>query len=154
MARSKKEAPPQTTEKKTTTKSTTKKTTNKPAAKTQTINPLPVLETYTPSQAEKMCKGISPALRPQALTLAESILTLQKKIEQQSPTYETEPFVQLVTVGTGETIMRNNPFVQEFRATVREYASTLKAFKELVDAKGKSTESSPLDNLKSRYNIG
>ena len=151
MARSKKEAPPQTTEKKTTTKKTTAK---KPAAKTQTINPLPVLETYTPSQAEKMCKGISPALRPQALTLAQSILTLQKKIEQQSPTYETEPFVQLVTVGTGETIMRSNPFVQEFRATVREYASTLKAFKELVDAKGKSTESSPLDNLKSRYNIG
>lgn len=150
MARSKKEASPQTTEKKTTTKTTTKK----PAAKTQMINPLPVLETYTPSQAEKMCKGISPALRPQALTLAESILTLQKKIEQQSPTYETEPFVQLVTVGTGETIMRSNPFVQEFRATVREYASTLKAFKELVDAKGKSTESSPLDNLKSRYNIG
>lgn len=151
MARSKNEAPPQTTEKKTTTKKATAK---KPAAKTQTINPLPVLETYTPSQAEKMCKGISPALRPQALTLAQSILTLQKKIEQQSPTYETEPFVQLVTVGTGETIMRSNPFVQEFRATVREYASTLKAFKELVDAKNKTAESSPLDNLKSRYNIG
>ena len=151
MARSKKEAPPQTTEKKTTTKKTTAK---KPVAKTQTINPLPVLETYTPSQAEKMCKGISPALRPQALTLAQSLLTLQKKIEQQSPTYETEPFVQLVTVGTGETIMRSNPFVQEFRATVREYASTLKTFKELVDAKSKSAENSPLDNLKSRYNIG
>ena len=151
MARSKKETPPQTTEKKTTTKKTTAK---KPAAKTRTINPLPVLETYTPSQAEKMCKGISPALRPQALTLAQSILTLQKKIEQQSATYETEPFVQLVTVGTGETIMRSNPFVQEFRATVREYASTLKAFKELVDAKNKTAESSPLDNLKSRYNIG
>ena len=151
MARSKKEAPPQTTEKKTTTKKTTAK---KPAAKTQTINPLPVLETCSPSQAEKMCKGISPALRPLAMTLAESLLTLQRKIEKQTPIYETEPLVQEVTVGTGETILRSNPFVQEFRATVREYASTLKAFKELVDAKNKTAESSPLDNLKSRYNIG
>ena len=88
MARSKKEVSPQTTEKKTTTKKTTKK----PAAKTQTINPLPVLETYTPSQAEKMCKGISPALRPQALTLAESILTLQKNPDNKATArryYET-----------------------------------------------------------------
>ena len=148
---SKKETTPQTTEKKATTKKTTAK---KPAAKKQAINPVPVLETYTPSQAEKMCKGISPALRPQAITLAESILTLQRKIEKQTPIYETEPLVQEVTVGTGEKILRSNPFVQEFRATVREYTATLKAFKELVDAKGKSAESSPLDNLKSRYNIG
>ena len=150
MARSTKETPPQTTEKKTTKKTTTKK----PTAKTQAINPVPVLETYTPSQAEKMCKGISPSLRPLALTLADSLLTLQRKIEKQTPIYETEPLVQEVTVGTGETILRSNPFVQEFRATVREYASTLKAFKELVDAKNKTAESSPLDNLKSRYNIG
>ena len=159
MARSIKDVPPQETEQKTT-KSTTKKSTSttkkatKSTAKKQTINPLPTLEpAYTPSQAEKMCKGISPALRQQAITLAESILTLQKKIEQQTPIYETEPLIQEVTVGTGEKILRSNPFVQEFRATVRDYSAALKSFKELCDVKGKAQESSPLDSLKSRYRI-
>ena len=163
MARSIKEVPPQETDQKTT-KSTTKKSasatkkatksTAKKTTKKQTINPLPTLEpAYTPSQAEKMCKGISPALRQQAITLAESILTLQKKIEQQTPIYETEPLIQEVTVGTGEKILRSNPFVQEFRATVRDYSAALKSFKELCDVKGKPQESSPLDTLKSRYRI-
>lgn len=139
------------TRKPATKKATAKKTTTK---KKQTINPLPVLEeAYTPSQAEKMCRGIIPALRPQALTLAEAILTLQAKIEQQTPIYKTEPLVQEVKVGTGETILRSNPFVQEFRATVREYSAALKSFKELVDAKGKPSEVSPVDALRSRYKI-
>ena len=85
-------------------------------------------------QAEKMCESVSEELKPQALVLAESILALQKKIEDQTPIYDTQPLAQWVTVGTGETIMRSNPIVQEYRATVREYAQALTKFNALIKA--------------------
>lgn len=83
-------------------------------------------------QAEKMCEFVSDELKPQAITLAKAVLTLQKKIEQQTAQYLEEPLAQEVTVGTGERILRQNPVVQEYRATVRDYAQTLSKLNDLV----------------------
>lgn len=83
-------------------------------------------------QAEKMCESVSEELKPQAIVLAEAVLTLQKKIKQQTPIYKAQPLAQEVTVGTGETILRANPIVQEYRATVREYAQTLEKLNALI----------------------
>ena len=84
------------------------------------------------TQAEKMIEGVDAQMRPQALALAKAALVLEKKIKQQSKIYMNEPLAQEVTVGTGETILRSNPIVQEYRATIREYAQTLKSLKELL----------------------
>jgi hypothetical protein len=84
------------------------------------------------TQAEKMCENVSEELKPQAVALANALLTLQKKIKQQTPLYEKAPLAQEVKVGTGETVMRANPIVQEYRATVREYAQTLSKLQELT----------------------
>lgn len=84
------------------------------------------------TQAEKMCVGASEEIRPQAIALANAILVLEKKIEQQTPLYEKAPLAQKITVGTGETIMRANPLVQEYRATVKEYAQSLSKLQGMI----------------------
>ena len=139
------------TTKKTAAKKTTatkKKTTAKP-------KPVPKIEKIiTPSEAELMCQGVNPRIRKQAVTLAESVLTLQNKIIQQTPAYEKAPLFQEVTVNTGETVLRANPLVQEFRATVRDYDQALKSLNELLNAQKGTSEDSPLDALKNKFKIG
>ena len=89
------------------------------------------------TEAEKMCIYIDDKLKPQALVLADAIIALQNKIKQQTPIYENEPLAQEVVVGTGEKILRQNPMVQEYRATVRDYYQALGKFNELI---GKTEE--------------
>lgn len=141
----KKPTPKKTAAKKTTAKKTTAK---KP-------KPVPVIEKImTPTQAELMCKGVNPKIRSQAITLANAVITLQNKIIQQTSEYESAPLVQKVIVGTGEEVLRANPLVQEFRATVRDYDQALKSFNELLNAQKGSTEENPMDALKSKFKIG
>lgn len=130
-----------------TTKKTTTKTTRK-AVKPKTVKKL------TKTKAEILCEGVSPELRAQAITLANSVLTMQEKIEQQIPTYKEQPLAQEVTVGTGETILRANPIVQEFRATVRDYAQALDNLNEILDTKKSKSETSSLDDLRKRFGVG
>ena len=144
----------QPAKKSTTTKSTTKK----PAAKkTATAKPKPVPKIekiITPTEAELMCQGVDPKIRNQVITLANSVLTLQNKIIQQTPAYEKAPLFQEVTVNTGETVLRANPLVQEFRATVRDYDQALKSLNELLNTRKGASEESPLDALKNQFKIG
>jgi len=146
-------------------KSTTKSTTKKPAAKStakkktttkkKTAKPTPVIkEIITPTLAEQMCRGVDPRIRSQAVALANAVITLQNKIIQQTPEYEKAPLVQKVIVGTGEEVLRNNPLVQEYRATVRDYAAAMKSLDDLLNAKKGTTEVNPLDSLKSKFKIG
>ena len=145
-APAKKPTPKKTAAKKTT--ATKKKTTAKP-------KPVPKIEKImTPTQAELMCKGVNPKIRSQAITLANAVITLQNKIIQQTSEYESAPLVQKVIVGTGEEVLRANPLVQEFRATVRDYDQALKSFNELLNAQKGSTEENPMDALKSKFKIG
>ena len=43
-------------------------------------------------------------------TLEHAILAMRDKIEEQIPIFSNEPLSQEVTVGTGETILRQNPY--------------------------------------------
>ena len=142
-------------------KSTTKSTTKKPAAKStakkktttkkKTAKPTPVItQVITPSQAEQMCKGVDPRIRSQAIALANAVITLQNKIIQQTPEYEKAPLTQEVMVGTGEVVLRSNPLVQEYRATVRDYAASMKSLEELLNVKKGASEANPLDALRNK----
>lgn len=128
----------------------TKKTTKKVVKKTTRPK---AVEKITKTKAELMCEKVHPDLRAQAITLANSVLTMQEKIEQQIPTYKSQPLAQEVTVGTGETILRANPITQEFRATVRDYAQALKSLNEILDAKKNKEETSSLDDLRKRFGV-
>ena len=127
------------------------KTTAKKTAKKKTVKPKPVIEKIiTPTQAELMCRNVDPGIRSQAIILADAVITLQNKIIQQTPEYEKAPLVQEVLIGTGEKVLRNNPLVQEFRATVRDYATAMKSLDEILNAKKGAAEASPLDALRNK----
>lgn len=146
----------ETSKKPTGTKSTTKKPVAKPTAKKTTkkkpvAKPKPVIEKIiTPTQAELMCRNVDPRIRSQAIVLANAVITLQNKIIQQTAEYEKAPLVQKVIVGTGEEVLRNNPLVQEYRATVRDYAAAMKSLDEILNTKKGATEVNPLDALRNK----
>lgn len=106
------------------------------------------------TKAKEICSKVNKDIRPQAETLAKAVFAMQEKLEQQIPIYEKMPLAQQVTVGTGETMLRQNPAVQEFRATVRDYSSALKSLTELVGTTNKETEQTAatvLELVRSRH---
>ncbi len=105
------------------------------------------------TQAEKICANVSKDIRPQAVTLANAVLAMQNKIDQQIPIYEQMPLAQQVTVGTGEKMLRANPAVQEFRATVRDYAQALGNLRTIIGDNSAPAEVSSLDELRSRFKM-
>jgi hypothetical protein len=140
---------------------TVKKTTTKPkaakkttTAKKKTTKPKAVEKVPVLSKAELLCAKVSPELRPQAISLANAVLTMQEKIEQQIPIYKDEPLAQMVTLGSGETTLRPNPIVQEFRATVRDYATALENLEKILDTKAGTKGTSSVEDLRSRFKVG
>ena len=104
--------------------------------------------------AVKICSNVNEDIRPQAITLANAVLAMQEKIEQQIPEYGQMPLAQQVTVGTGETMLRQNPAVQEFRATVRDYAAALKNLQEIIGNNHAEEAVSSLDELRAKFRVG
>lgn len=105
------------------------------------------------TQAEQICANVSTDIKPQAITLANAVLAMQNKIDQQIPIYEQMPLAQQVTVGTGEKMLRQNPAVQEFRATVRDYSQALNNLKHIVDNSEEPVEVDSIDELKKKFKI-
>lgn len=103
--------------------------------------------------AEKICAGVKQNIRSQAVTLANAVYAMQAKIEQQIPKYEKMPLAQKVTVGTGEEMIRANPEVQEFRATVRDYAQMLNNLKNILEQNAEPTEVKNLDGIRAKFKV-
>lgn len=102
---------------------------------------------------EDICSKVNKDIRPQAETLAKAVFAMQNKIDQQIPVYEQMPLAQQVTVGTGERMLRANPAVQEFRATVRDYAQALGNLRTIIGDNSAPAEVSSLDELRSRFKM-
>lgn len=117
--------------------------------KKATANPLPPR-----TKADEICQDVAPGIKAQAVTLANAVLTMQEKIEQQIPIYKQMPLAQQVTVGTGETMLRANPATQEFRATVRDYAQALDSLNAILAENKTAPESSAIDDLRNRFKVG
>lgn len=105
------------------------------------------------TKAEKMCANVSADIKPQAVTLANAVLAMQAKIDQQIPVYDQMPLAQMVKVGTGETMLRQNPAMQEFRATVRDYAAALNNLQSILEQKEASPEARSLDDIRARFRV-
>ena len=105
------------------------------------------------TQAEKICANVSKDIRPQAVTLANAVLAMQKMIDQQIPIYEQMPLAKPVTVGTGEKMLRQNPAVQEFRASVRDYAQALNNLQAILDNTPDQVEESSVEDIRKKFKI-
>ena len=105
------------------------------------------------TQAEKICANVSKDIRPQAVTLANAVIAMQDKIDQQIPIYEQMPLAQQVKVGTGEKMLRQNPAVQEFRATVRDYAQALNNLQAILNNTPDQVEESSVEDIRKKFKI-
>ena len=85
-------------------------------------------------------------------TLMRTILSLQKKLEANEKDFIEQPLMIAVEVGDGRIVPRANPFVQEYRAMVRDFAAALKAYKEITGDKD-SAQVSSLDSIRSKFKV-
>ena len=85
-------------------------------------------------------------------TLKQAIEDLRGKIEAHAEEFKSAPLTQEVTVGTGETGIRSNPFVDEYRGLVKDYYQALKAYAELT-GKQKQDEPAQLADIRERFKI-
>ena len=105
------------------------------------------------TQAEKICANVNADIKAQAVTLAEAVFAMQRKIDQQIPLYDDMPLAQMVTVGTGESMLRQNPATQEFRATVRDYAAALNNLQDILAEHKAPTSVSGLNELRKKIKV-
>jgi hypothetical protein len=103
--------------------------------------------------AENLCKDVKLDIKEQAVTLANAVSAMQKKIEQQIPVYANSDLAQEVTVGTGETMLRQNPVVQEFRATVKDYSTALNNLQDILSENKSPTSVSDMSELRKKFKI-
>lgn len=103
--------------------------------------------------AEELCSNVREDIKPQVVTLANAVLAIQAKIEQQIPKYGKMKLAQRVKVGTGEKVIRANPEIQEFRATVRDYATSLNSLQMILTENKAPTQVSDIDSLMKKFKI-
>ena len=105
--------------------------------------------------ANALCKNVHKDIKSQALTLANAVLAMQTKIEEQIPVYKELELSQELTTMQGELAKKANPAMQEFRATVRDYASALKDLNLLIEEHPaeRSEKKSALKTLRSQVKV-
>ena len=106
-----------------------------------------------PTKAEALCSGVKPEIREQAVTLANAVLAMQEKIDQQIPNYAKMDLAQEVTLGSGNTAIRQNPAVQEFRATVKDYAAALNSLQDIISENKAPTTVSDMAELRKKFKM-
>ncbi len=85
-------------------------------------------------------------------TLLKAILSMQKKLEDNEKRFLEEPLRMWVENTNGVDVPKPNPFVQEYRALVRDFAAALKAYKEITGEKN-TPEVSSLDDIRARFKV-
>ena len=133
--------------KSTSSRKTVKKTTS--VKKVEKKDDIP--HVLTP--AEQLCSNVREDIKPQVVTLANAVLAIQAKIEKEIPKYGRMKLAQRVKVGTGEKIIRANPEIQEFRATVRDYATSLNSLQMILTENKAPTQVSDMDSLMKKFKI-
>lgn len=86
-------------------------------------------------------------------TLLKTILSMQKKLEDNEQLFLEAPLSVEVEMGDGRWVIRANPDVQEYRAMVRDFAAALKAYKDIVGEKNTPAEISSLDSIRSKFKV-
>ena len=85
-------------------------------------------------------------------TLIKAILSLQKKLKENEEQFHDEPLMVWVRMNDGRDVPRANPFTQEYRAMVRDFAAALKAYKDIIGEQ-EEAEVNSLDNIRSRFRV-
>jgi hypothetical protein len=101
------------------------------------------------SQAEEICAGIR-TLHDEAVSLAESVIFMAKKLEETRNEIENEPLIIEYDNGGGQCGIRENP---HYTAYEKLQASFNKSFKQLLEMVEKGAPSSTSSDVLSRLNV-
>ena len=82
----------------------------------------------------------------------KAILSLQKKLEDNADQFQREPLRVWVENSNGIEVPKPNPFVQEYRAMVRDFSAAIKAYKEITGEKD-SAQVSSLESIRSKFKV-
>ena len=85
-------------------------------------------------------------------TLRKAILSMKRKIDKNRVEFQSAPLTYEAEMGDGRVIQRGNPFVQEYRALVKDYSAAIKTYKELTGNQD-AAEADPLDDIRSRFRV-
>ena len=85
-------------------------------------------------------------------TLRKAILSMKRKIEKNKAEFLSSDLTYEAEMGDGRLIQRGNPFVQEYRALVRDYAAAIKAYKEITGSQ-EVAEADPLDDIRNKFKV-
>ena len=85
-------------------------------------------------------------------TLQKAILSMQEKLIKNEKDFLAAPLMVEVEMGDGRWVPRPNPFVQEYRAMVRDFAAAIKAYKDITGEQ-ESAQVSSLENIRARFKV-
>ena len=85
-------------------------------------------------------------------TLMKAILSMQEKLIKNEKDFIEAPLMVEVEMGDGRNVPRANPFVQEYRAMIRDFAAAIKAYKEITGDKD-SAQVSSLESIRSKFKV-
>lgn len=85
-------------------------------------------------------------------TLLEAILAMQNKLVDLRDEFESAELTYDAEMGDGRMITRANPFVQEYRALVKDFGVALKAYKEISDGVSEANTHT-LEELRSKFKV-
>ena len=105
------------------------------------------------TKAAALCSGVKPEIRELAETLASAVLAMQEKIESEIPAYKSAPLAQILTTTQGEQALKQNPAVQEFRATVKDYALALNNLQDILSEHKTPTQISDMAELRKKFKV-
>ena len=105
------------------------------------------------TEAEKLCAGVQ-AFRPEVLELAESVLFMQRKLEETRGLIENEPLVIAYDNGGGQSGIRENPSFVSYEKMFSTYSRGLRALIDIVKENGGNTKQvSALEERRERLKI-
>ena len=126
----------------------------KPATKTEKKPAKTTKSGLKPDTYQRKLKKLKAGdYETQENALFEALLALEFKVRAEMSDFRKESMIQEVTTGSGDTMKRANPAVQEFRALVKDYATLCKVAKEFCGAKKTEESSSKLKDLRSLIKV-
>lgn len=102
------------------------------------------------TQAEELCKTVDLQLKEQTITLATAVFAMQAKIDDCIPDVASMELAQVTSNSNGDTVLKQNPEIAEFRALVKDYANALKALDEIIGQAKTPATISMLDTMRGK----
>jgi len=106
------------------------------------------------TKAEKaMVQNIDPVMRDQAVTVCRIEKAMRAKVKELIPYYKESPAAQEATNTHGEKVLKNNPAMQEIRATFRDYCTIVKVQQDILANRTAPVEVTSISSLRNKLKI-